>query len=70
MIETALVLVRPGGRLVYSVCTVTSDETTNAVLGMGSRAPTGLPGMELDGGLLLAPHLTGSDGMFVAVVDR
>jgi hypothetical protein len=37
---------------------------------MGSRAPTGLPGMELDGGLLLAPHLTGSDGMFVAVVDR
>ena len=70
MIEAALVLVRPGGRLVYSVCTVTSDETTNVVRGTGSRAPAGLPGAVLDGGLLLAPHLTGSDGMFVAVIDR
>ena len=70
MIEAALVLVRPGGRLVYSVCTVTSDETTNVVRGTGSRAPVGLPGAVLDGGLLLAPHLTGSDGMFVAVIDR
>lgn len=70
MIEAALVLVRPGGRLVYSVCTVTSDETTDVVRGTGSRAPTGLPGLELDGGLLLAPHLTGSDGMFIAVIDR
>lgn len=70
MIEAALGLVRPGGRLVYSVCTVTSEETTNVVQGTGSRAPTGLPGVDLGCGLLLAPHLTGSDGMFVAVIDR
>ncbi|MGB5167064.1 MAG: transcription antitermination factor NusB [Acidimicrobiia bacterium] len=70
MIEAALALVRPGGRLVYSVCTVTPDETTKVVAGTGSRAPAGLPGVALDGGLLLAPHLTGTDGMFVAVVDR
>lgn len=70
MIETALDLVRPGGRLVYSVCTVTSDETTNVVQGTGSRAPAGLPGLDLGCGLLLAPHLTDSDGMFVAVIDR
>jgi len=70
MIEAALLLVRPGGRLVYSVCTVTPDETTKVVDGIGSQAPAGLPGVALDGGLLLAPHLTGSDGMFVAVIDR
>ena len=70
MIEAALALVRPGGRLVYSVCTVTADETTKVVTGTGSRPPAGLPGAVLDGGLLLAPHLTGSDGMFVAVIDR
>jgi 16S rRNA (cytosine967-C5)-methyltransferase len=70
MIEAALDLVRPGGRLVYSVCTVTSEETTNVVQGKGSRPPAGLPGMDLGWGLLLAPHLTNSDGMFVAVIDR
>lgn len=70
MIKAALALVRPGGRLLYSVCTVTPDETTEVVEGIGSRAPTGLPGVILGGGLLLAPHLTGSDGMFLAVVDR
>jgi len=55
---------------VYSVCTVTPEETTQVVEGTGSRAPSGLPGVALDGGLLLAPHITGSDGMFVAVIDR
>jgi 16S rRNA (cytosine967-C5)-methyltransferase len=70
MLEAALRLVRPGGRLVYSVCTVTSDETTKVVEGTGSRPPTGIPGAALEGGVLLAPHLTGSDGMFVAVIDR
>ena len=70
MLEAALRLVRPGGRLVYSVCTVTSDETTKVVEGTGSRSPTGTPGTALEGGVLLAPHLTGSDGMFVAVIDR
>jgi len=70
MLEAALPLLRPGGRLVYSVCTVTPEETSGVVEGTGSHAPTGLPGEALDGGLLLAPHITGSDGMFVAVIDR
>ncbi len=70
MIEAAMSLVRPGGRLVYSVCTVTPEETTNVVAGMNARAPVGIPGTHLDGGVLLAPHLTGSDGMFIAVIDR
>jgi 16S rRNA (cytosine967-C5)-methyltransferase len=70
MIEAALALVRPGGRLVYSVCTVTPEETVDVVAGLGAHAPAGVPGARLDGGVLLAPHLTESDGMFIAVIDR
>lgn len=70
MLDAAISLLRPGGRLVYSVCTVTADETTAVVTGTGSHAPEGLPGATIAGGVLLAPHVTGSDGMFVAVFDR
>jgi len=70
MLEAALKLVRPGGRLVYSVCTITPEETVDVVAGTGSRGLDGIPGLAVDGGTLLAPHLTGSDGMFVAVIDR
>ena len=70
MLEAALTLVRPGGRLVYSVCTVTPQETVGVVDGTGSRPPDGVPGLALDGGVLLAPHITESDGMFIAVIDR
>jgi len=70
MLEAALTLLRPGGRLVYSVCTITPEETGAVVAGMESRAPVGCPGSEIEGGILLAPHLTGSDGMFIAVIDR
>ena len=70
MLDAALKLVRPGGRLVYSVCTVTAQETIGVVAGSGSRPPADLPGSILEGGILLAPHLTESDGMFIAVIDR
>jgi 16S rRNA (cytosine967-C5)-methyltransferase len=70
MLDAALPLLRPGGRLVYSVCTVTPEETVDVVAGADSHAPNGLPGAAVAGGVLLAPHVTGSDGMFVAVIDR
>lgn len=70
MLDAAVSLLRPGGRLVYSVCTVTPEETVDVVAGVESRAPEGLPGSAMAGGVLLAPHVTGSDGMFVAVIDR
>lgn len=70
MLDAAINLLRPGGRLVYSVCTVTPEETTEVVAGTGSRAPAGIPGTVREGGILLAPHLTDSDGMFIAVIDR
>lgn len=70
MLDEAVTLLRPGGRLVYSVCTVTSEETVEVVAGADSHAPVSLPGAEIAGGVLLAPHVTGSDGMFIAVIDR
>jgi 16S rRNA (cytosine967-C5)-methyltransferase len=69
MLDAAVSLLRPGGRLVYSVCTISPEETVGVVAGTGSRPPSALPGMEIGGGILLAPHLTGSDGMFIAVID-
>ncbi len=70
MVEAARRLVRPGGRLVYSVCTVFPEETVAVVAGMGAHPPEGLPGRRWGDGLLLAPHLTATDGMFLAVVER
>lgn len=69
MIEASLGLVRPGGRLVYSVCTVTNEETRDAVSGLGAHPPEGLPGRPSGDGWLLAPHLGPTDGMFLAVLD-
>lgn len=69
MLAAALKLVKPGGRLVYSVCTVVPAETVGVVSGFGSVPPEGLPGRIWGGGLLLAPHLTGTDGMFIAVIE-
>lgn len=62
-------LVRPGGRLVYSVCTVTREETTDVVQGLGFKPPDGVPGDPVGDGVMLAPHTTGTDGMFIAVLE-
>ena len=69
MLASAIDLLAPGGRLVYSVCTVTPAETVEVVRGLGARSPTGLPGRAWGDGWLLAPHLTGTDGMFIAVIE-
>jgi 16S rRNA (cytosine967-C5)-methyltransferase len=68
MLAAALRLVKPGGRVVYSVCTVVPAETIDVVSGLGAIPPEDLPGRIWGDGLLLAPHLTGTDGMFIAVV--
>ena len=70
MLKKALEIVRPGGRLVYSVCTVFPEETIDVVAGLGGRAPEGLVGISLGDGALLAPHITGTDAMFISVFDR
>lgn len=61
---------RPGGHVVYSVCTVLAAETTEVVADYPAHPPGDLPGRNWGKGLLLAPHTTGTDGMFVAVIDR
>lgn len=61
---------RPGGRIVYSVCTLFAAETIDVVGRYPARLPDGLPGEPWGDGLLLAPHLTGTDGMFVSVIER
>ncbi|HSJ28707.1 MAG TPA: RsmB/NOP family class I SAM-dependent RNA methyltransferase [Acidimicrobiia bacterium] len=70
MLDEALRIVRPGGRVVYSVCTITPAETIDVVAGLGARAPEGLPGVPYGDGWLMAPHLGPTDGMFVAVFER
>jgi 16S rRNA (cytosine967-C5)-methyltransferase len=70
MLEEAWRITRPGGRIVYSVCTVFAAETVDVVAKYPAHAPGGLPGATWGSGLLLAPHLTGTDGMFIAVIDR
>ncbi len=70
MLDTALTLVRPGGTVTYSVCTVTSEETVDVVAGLPAEAPEGAPGRIWGNGILLGPHLTDTDGMFISVVRR
>lgn len=66
MLTEAERMVAPGGRVVYSVCTVTAEETID-VVGPGYGPPDGLPGERDDHGIQLAPDATGTDGMFIAV---
>ncbi|HEY5165332.1 MAG TPA: hypothetical protein VIJ44_05210, partial [Acidimicrobiia bacterium] len=82
-LQVALVLaaaptVRPGGRLVYSVCTLTAAETT----GVAARVldtlgddfavldPPPAPWRPWGPGALLLPQDAGTDGMFVLVLRR
>lgn len=70
LLEAALPLVRPGGQLLYSVCTVTAAETTGvderirAVADVSPDAPGGPWRPHGSGGLLLPQDLD-SEGMAV-----
>lgn len=69
LLMAAMALVAPGGRIAYSVCTVTNAETIAVVDGLGFKMPANIEGVRHGDGLLLAPHTTGTDGMFIAVKD-
>lgn len=77
LLAAAASAVRPGGLLVYSVCTLTAEETVE----VGEHAVATLTGFEvLEGpgspwrtwgpGALLLPHDAGTDGMFVLALHR
>lgn len=70
MLAEAWRVTRPGGRVVYSVCTTFAAETVAIVADYPAQSPPGLPGTSWGRGLLLTPHLTGTDGMFVAAMSK
>jgi 16S rRNA (cytosine967-C5)-methyltransferase len=66
LLDVAAPLVRPGGRLVYVVCSVLPDEGPEQAGRFLSTHPSFLPGDTL----ALAPHVNGCDGFFVASFNR
>jgi 16S rRNA (cytosine967-C5)-methyltransferase len=73
--STAAELLRPGGRLVYSVCTFPRAETDAACDAILRHRPElrAIPTPGPDGVALrhrLWPHVHGCDGMFVAAFER
>jgi 16S rRNA (cytosine967-C5)-methyltransferase len=75
LLDSALDLVRPGGLVVYSVCTMTAAETTEidqwlAAAHPGNAAvPLGGPEWERTGrGARLLPQTAGTDGMYLLAV--
>ena len=77
LLQEAAGAVRPGGRLVYSVCTLTNAETTGvaewAVGALDAFTPAALPGPPWrphGPGALLLPDALDTDGMFVLILER
>jgi 16S rRNA (cytosine967-C5)-methyltransferase len=68
LLAAAAGLVRPGGLLVYSVCTLTAAEGPEvaATLDWPALDPPGDPWRPWGSGALLLPQSAGTDGMFVA----
>lgn len=77
LLDIAAELVRPGGRLVYAVCSLLSREGAGQIADFRSRRSswiseeTAIAGGRLDGGgRLLTPGHDGTDGFFVARLGR
>ncbi len=75
LVVRAMGLLRPGGRLVYSTCTLLPEENERLLAGLGLRIdPTlaeewpALAHPRATGALLVLPHRHGTDGFFVARV--
>jgi len=76
LLEAARAL-RPGGVLVYSVCTLTRDETRGvveralaALPELSTMVPPGAPWVGSGAGGILLPQVAGTDGMYVAGFRR
>ena len=77
LLAAAAPLVKPGGVLVYSVCTLTAAETTGvddwaagALPGFAALARPRAPWRPHGRGALLLPQAAGTDGMFVLSLRR
>lgn len=77
LLATAATMVTPGGRLVYSVCTLTRAETSDvddwaraALPEFVAAPPPAAPWRPWGRGALLLPQVAGTDGMYVLVLSR
>ena len=77
LLAAAAALVRPGGRLVYSVCTLTAAETITvddwartALPELVAEPPPAAPWREWGRGALLLPQAAGTDGMYLLTLTR
>ncbi|MHB8466555.1 MAG: transcription antitermination factor NusB [Acidimicrobiales bacterium] len=77
LLTAAVSLVRPGGVVVYSVCTMTAVETTDIDAWLAAVHPSmealpapGPPWRPAGRGALLLPQAAGTDGMFIVIMRR
>lgn len=72
VLATAASFVRPGGRLVYATCSILPRENEAAVAWLVERDPSFalVPDASSAETLTLAPHRGGTDGFFIAVLER
>jgi 16S rRNA (cytosine967-C5)-methyltransferase len=76
LLDVAAGLLKPGGKLVYAVCSLLAEEgrdQAEALTGRSSLVPEPLPipaGLASGAGLLLSPARDGTDGFFVARWQR
>lgn len=85
VLDQAARYVCPGGRLVYVTCSVFDAENSRQIEAFLDRAPgfspvpserlkgealTAVPARDVPFGLLLSPAATGTDGFFVAAMER
>ena len=77
LVELAATLVRPGGRLIYAVCSLLDEEGADQVAAFlaahpdwRAARPFPAPGTDRGAGVLLSPGADGTDGFFVASVER
>jgi len=74
LLGAAMTAVRPGGVLVYSVCTLTAAESIQHDQGeqatWNALTPPGAPWEPYGRGARVLPHAAGSDGMVVLLLER
>lgn len=77
ILDGAAALVRPGGRIVYSTCTLNPTENEDTVAAFCERHPEfslrpfSLPGVQAPSGMLTCyPHRMRGEGHFVALLQR
>jgi 16S rRNA (cytosine967-C5)-methyltransferase len=77
LLDAAIALVAPGGLLAFSVCTLTTEETTDVDRWMAERLPAlrslpppGPPWEPAGRGARLLPQAAGTDGMFLLLLGR